>query len=78
MFGYHSAMNTTCSEIGKEITAFLQLTGMSAYRLSQLSGVNINVIQRVRKGKRQDVRCKTADKLRAVFASPPPPESGDG
>lgn len=53
--------------IKSELDDFLNRTGKSAYWLATQSGVNINVIQRVRRGIRDDMRSKTADRLRAVM-----------
>ena len=57
--------------IKSEIDDFLERSGKSAYWLSVQSGVNINVIQRVRRGLRKDMKSMTADKIRSIIMSTP-------
>lgn len=58
-------MNT--SPIAQELVAFLSLTGISAQRLSEESGVHAADISRLKNGRFKDIRSAKADALREAM-----------
>ena len=56
------------SSIKQEVMAFLESSGMSVRRLAREAGINPSSLLHLSCGGRNDLRCSTADKVRAAIA----------